>query len=254
MATRDSKPAVEALGFVPQPVTRPRKQVEEQITQAILSGQFAQGEKLPPESRLATLFEVSRPTIHNALEGLAQSGLIRRVGGTSGGSFVSSVTQEGLATLLSESLSTTLRLGTLGVHELSAIRELLEIPAASLAARNRQPEHLRTLHRVLDQQRQTDTSDPAVPALDHQFHATIARASGNRLLAALVISVHSTSQPVSFLRLSEEVGRETVRQHAAILRAIEAGDDAAASEAMAVHLQFVNENSSAVGHTANAIS
>lgn len=245
MPPREANKSTKAANkFSPRPVLRPRQQVEEQITQAILSGEFAQGEKLPPESQLADLFEVSRPTVHHALEALAESGLVRKVPGTAGGSFVNSVTHEGLSILLSESLATTLRLGTLDLGELTAVREILEIPSASLAATHHQTHQLATLHAVLDKQRHTDTSDPEVPALDRQFHSTIAEASGNRFLAALVTSVHSTSQPVSFLRLSEEVGRETVRQHTAILRAVENGDSAAASEEMAKHLEFVKHNSS----------
>ncbi|MFV9431616.1 FadR/GntR family transcriptional regulator [Rhodococcus aetherivorans] len=248
MAARSKAHAVDS--FAPQPVKRPRKQVEDQLAKAILSGQFAHGEKLPPESQLANLFEVSRPTVHQALEGLSKRGLIRRVPGTSGGSFVNSVTQEGLSNLLSESLSTTLRLGTLEIAELTEVRELLEIPAAALAAKHREDYHLDILRTIVDKQRKASTSDPSVPALDHQFHSTIAQASGNRFLAALVRSVHSTSQPVSFLDLSEDVGRATVKQHVAILRAIEAGDFEAASQEMATHLEFVKEHSS----TGEAIS
>jgi len=244
MAARGSQAKKAVDSFAPQPVKRPRKQVEDQIAKAILSGQFAHGEKLPPESQLANLFQVSRPTVHQALDGLAESGLIRRVPGTAGGSFVNSVTHEGLSNLLSESLSTTLRLGTLDICELTAVREILEIPAASLAASHHKDHHLEILNDIVDEQRKADTSDPAVPALDHKFHSTIAQASGNRLLAALVRSVHSTSQPVSFLDLSEEVGRETVKQHVAILRAIEARDSEAASREMALHLAFVKDHSS----------
>jgi DNA-binding FadR family transcriptional regulator len=254
MPAREPKKTTNAAeGFAPRPVTRPRQQVEEQIAQAILSGQFAQGEKLPPESQLADLFEVSRPTVHHALQGLAESGLIRKVPGTSGGSFVNSVTHEGLSTLLSESLVTTLRLGTLELSELTAVREILEIPAASLAATHHQGDDLKLLHEVLDKQRRTDTSDPEIPALDRRFHSTIARASGNRFLAALVVSVHSTSQPLSFLRLDEEVGRETVRQHSAILRAVESGDSDVASREMAKHLEFVKDHSSSATGQASSV-
>lgn len=233
--------------FSPRPVLRPRQQVEEQITQAILSGEFAQGEKLPPESRLADLFAVSRPTIHHALDSLAETGLIRRVPGTSGGSFVNSVTHEGLSDLLTDSLATTLKFGTLSFDELTDVREFLEIPAASLAAAHHQAGHLDTLRKVLDKQRHAKTSDPEVPGLDRQFHSTIAEASGNRLLAALVVSVHTTSQPVSFLRLDENVGRETVLQHTAILKALEGGDSDAAAKAMAQHLEYVKEHSEEPG-------
>ena len=53
--------------FKAQQVTRPRVQVEQQIKEAILLGQFAQGDKLPPETALAEQFGVSRPTVREAL-------------------------------------------------------------------------------------------------------------------------------------------------------------------------------------------
>ncbi len=49
--------------------------------------------------------------------------------------------------------------------------------------------------------------------------------------------------PVGFLRLTPEVGRATVRQHLAIVTAIETGDDAAAAAAMSLHLDDVLRHS-----------
>ena len=42
-----------ASPFKVRQVVRPRVQVEEQLKEAILLGQFAQGDKLPPETELA---------------------------------------------------------------------------------------------------------------------------------------------------------------------------------------------------------
>jgi DNA-binding FadR family transcriptional regulator len=50
------------MTFAPTQVLRPREQVETQIWEAIPSGSFAQGDKLPPESVLAGQFAVSRTT------------------------------------------------------------------------------------------------------------------------------------------------------------------------------------------------
>ena len=48
-------------------ILRPRAQVEHQIREAILRGEFSQGDKLPPETVLAQQFGVSRPTVREAL-------------------------------------------------------------------------------------------------------------------------------------------------------------------------------------------
>lgn len=71
--------------FRAQQVTRPRDQVEQQIREAILEGNFAQGEKLPPETVLAQQFGVSRPTVREALGALVSAGLIRKIPGVGGG-------------------------------------------------------------------------------------------------------------------------------------------------------------------------
>src|SRR5947199_10053494 len=83
--------------FTAKRVTRPRIQVEEQIKDAILSGQFGQGDKLPPETQLAEQFGVSRPTLREALGSLVSAGLIRKIPGVAGGSFVNSVTADSLS-------------------------------------------------------------------------------------------------------------------------------------------------------------
>jgi DNA-binding transcriptional MocR family regulator len=79
------------MAFQPSRVRRPREQVEEQIREAILSGAFRQGDKLPSETQLAEQFSVSRTTVREALRALAAAGLISKVPGVAGGSFVQSV-------------------------------------------------------------------------------------------------------------------------------------------------------------------
>src|SRR5690349_12576406 len=128
--------------FTAKQVTRPRVQVEQQIKEAILSGQFSQGDKLPPETRLAEQFGVSRPTIREALGALVSAGLIRKVPGVAGGSFVNSVTTESLSQTLSESVDAILRLGALDIDELTAVRRILEVPAARFAAQHRTDEQV----------------------------------------------------------------------------------------------------------------
>ncbi|TDO51660.1 DNA-binding FadR family transcriptional regulator [Kribbella sp. VKM Ac-2527] len=228
-----------AQKFRPQQVTRPRDQVEQQIREAILTGQFAQGEKLPAETELAQQFGVSRPTVREALGALVSAGLIRKSPGVAGGSFVNVVTPDSLSQMLKESMDTILRLGALDVGELTSVRRMLEVPAAEWAAKNRQDSHLDTLQAIVQKQRDTTINDPAIPSYDLAFHTTIGHASGNRLLAAFIAAVHDSTHPAQYLEVTEEVGRRTVKQHMAILRAIESGEAETARDAMASHLDYV---------------
>jgi GntR family transcriptional regulator, transcriptional repressor for pyruvate dehydrogenase complex len=225
--------------FKVQPVVRARVQVEQQLKEAILHGQFGQGDKLPAEAELAQQFGVSRPTIREALGALVSAGLIRKIPGVAGGSFVNSVSPDSMSQMLKESMDTTLRLGTLHIGELTEMRRVLEIPSARWAAQHRTNEHLEVLRSIVEQQRTTTIDDPNIPAYDRAFHTTIGQASGNRLLAAFVAAVHGSAHPAEYLEVTPEVGRKTVKQHIKIVAALEAGNPAGAAEAMEAHLDYV---------------
>ena len=228
-----------ARPFRAREILRPRAQVEHQIREAILRGEFSQGDKLPPETELALQFGVSRPTVREALGSLVAAGLIRKVPGVAGGSFVNSVTPDSLSSMLSESMDTIVRLGSLDIDELTSMRRVLEVPAASWAASNREVRHLSALHDIVERQRTTTIDDPDIVIYDRDFHVTIAHASGNRLLAAFISAIHETTLPARFLWVTPEVGRSTVKQHMAIVSAIRDGSASDAATAMDEHLEYV---------------
>jgi GntR family transcriptional repressor for pyruvate dehydrogenase complex len=229
----------------PNPVRRPREQVEAELREAILSGTFREGEKLPNETALARQFSVSRTTLREALRALAASGLIFKVPGVAGGSFVRSVDHHALETVLGDSLQNVLRLGSVTHDEVQQMRELLELPAAAMAAEHRDAQDLERFEQVLGREREADAADPALPDLDISFHSAIAEASGNRVLASVVAALHRVTRPGNDLGGSPEAGRETAAQHRAVADAIEAGDPAAAVAAMAAHLDYLREHGEA---------
>jgi len=63
--------------------------IAEQLAAAIASGALAPGARLPPERQLAESLGVSRMTVRQALGDLERDGLLRRVVGRAGGTFVS---------------------------------------------------------------------------------------------------------------------------------------------------------------------
>lgn len=227
--------------FSPKRVLRPREQVEQQIREAILSGHFTQGQKLPSEAALSDQFSVSRTTVREALRSLAGDGLIRKVPGVGGGSFVESIDHESLGTALGDSLENVLRLGSITNAEVRELRSLLEVPAAGMAAENRDEEDLEKLRDVIKREKGLTVDDPRVADLDIEFHSLISAAAGNRPLAAFVAALHRVTQPVARIYLTPEVGRATVRQHKVIVDAIDRQDSEAAKAAMVKHLDYLAE-------------
>lgn len=222
-----------------QPVVGPRRQVEELIRSAIFSGELQVGERLPAEAELARQFEVSRTTIREALQSLWAQGLIRKIPGSGGGSFVESVDHHSLEQVVEQSLHRLLSLGSLLAGEVNVVRELLELPAVRMAAHNRTEGDLSRLRAVIDKASRVAAGDPSAAALDTQFHTIIAEASGNRVLAAFVTAIHADSSPDAQAEQSDDVHEAIVRQHRQILDAIEASD-ADEAEALAIsHLTFI---------------
>lgn len=232
-----------------QKVLRPRQQVEESLRQAILSGQLHPGERLPAETELARQFSVSRPTIREALSALESQGLIAKVPGAGGGSFVQTVDHHALGEVVQESMRNLLSLGSVSFSEVSHVRQYLEVPAASLAAKNRTDEDMEELDSIIAEQKSRSVDDPMIAELDARFHIAIARMSGNRILASLVYALHSESEPVSYLDLSPEVGLEAFKQHRAIVKAIKNQDPEASRAAIAQHLEYLREHLKAHGET-----
>jgi len=234
-----------SIGTQPQPqilgqkVLRPRQQVEDALRKAVLDGQLQTGDRLPPETELARQFSVSRPTIREALSALETQGLIRKVPGAGGGSFVQAVDHTAFGQVVQESMHNLLRLGSVSVNEVAMVRQHLEVPAAILAAEHRTDADLKELRAILAEQKRRTVDDPMVSELDAQFHVAIARMSGNRILASLVYALHRESEPVGHLDLSPELGRDTFAQHQRIVKAIADQDPEAAEHAITEHLGYL---------------
>jgi GntR family transcriptional repressor for pyruvate dehydrogenase complex len=64
------------MKFTPIKPKKVSTQIAEQIRTSVLAGEFNPGEKLPPERELAEMFGVSRPSVREALNILASSGLV----------------------------------------------------------------------------------------------------------------------------------------------------------------------------------
>jgi GntR family transcriptional repressor for pyruvate dehydrogenase complex len=125
------------------------------------------------------------------------------------------------------------------LEELLEVRELLEVPAARLAASRRSEEHLGRLRaaipgRPLD----LDTQEQFVHNAD--FHSTVIDASCNTLLSIAAEPVFAVLQTrLSRSRLGRKFHRGVNEHHREIAAAIESAEKQAAGELMHEHLAFL---------------
>jgi DNA-binding FadR family transcriptional regulator len=233
------------MPFSPEPVRRPREQVEKQLRDAIMSSTFKRGERLPSEADLSREFQVSRSTVREALRVLASEGLISKVPGAGGGSFVQKVDHESLTSLISGSLETILKFGSLTMDEINDVRRMLEVPAARLAAENRTEDQVAEFNRLIDRQNEMmsqpsrDSRDPELFELGQAIYTLVAEASGNRLLASFVSAMSGVTIPVYMRDLSPEDAAAARDLTGVLVDAIVRGDGDKAAAAMSSQLDMV---------------
>jgi GntR family transcriptional regulator, transcriptional repressor for pyruvate dehydrogenase complex len=121
----------------------------DQLREQIASGRLRPGERLPTEPQMCVRSGLSRSTVREALRLLASQQLIVTTRGVTGGSFVA----EPSVAKLGDSLSTAVKVLRTGLSvsgmQFLQMRELLEVPAAELAAGQRTEAHLAAMRASL---------------------------------------------------------------------------------------------------------
>ena len=229
-----------------QPI-KPKKvssQIAEQIRGSILAGEFKPGDKLPPERELAELFGVSRPSVREALNVLASTGLVEAYQG--GGTLVKSLVDLSQGTPLAELIKVE-RARALDVIE---VRKGMESWTAFYAAQRALPDDLRKMEQVVAGMEQNLTGMNSSEDLDANFHILIAKATHNivwlHLMQSIFDSMKEFQQTVwRAVYLTPEDHRLLFEHHRRILESIVAKDEAGARQAMLDHLTFAEQRSSA---------
>jgi DNA-binding GntR family transcriptional regulator len=128
------------------------------------------------------------------------------------------------------------------VMDLFTAQELLAGELVFRAAGRIGEHDLRELRRVLEDTRKAVASDDrdAISYLCHDFHRKINLAAGAPRLAWM-LSISTKFAPRGFFATSARWRRATVRDHAAILRALKDHDGEAARAAMTRHMENAGE-------------
>jgi GntR family transcriptional regulator, transcriptional repressor for pyruvate dehydrogenase complex len=214
------------------------EQIIKHIRGAISSGELRPGDRLPPETELARSLGVSRPTVREALKVLEALNVLESATGPTGGTFVRSLSEAGVAEYLTDSITLLLDIDELTLEELWAAREAIEIRAVGAAAVRRTEQDLATMRRTIESDEYKDF-DSYFP--DITFHRAIAHASGNRVLSLFMLSIHMTTITLAERYILPEAKQVSQDQHRLIYEAILDQDEALAMTRMEEHLQMAYE-------------
>ena len=225
-----------------EPVTQVSvtRQIAEQIRHSILDGRLKADDRLPTEHELAEQFNVSRPTIREALKRLAAQNLIHSRRGPAGGTFVKRPTEEEARTSLATAATLMVSLGEFDLEQIVEARRELETMCARLAAERCTAEHLDIMARELSHQGNKALSDEEFCASDVRFHRALVDATGNTMLQFLMVAVIEALQPVENMIIYRYRDRKQImKQHQAILAALENRDAEAAEIAVSEQMAYL---------------
>lgn len=218
--------------------------IMQELESMILDGSFKPGEKLPPERELAEKFEVSRPSLREAIQKLVAKGILfsRQGGGTYVSEQVgSSFTSDPLQALLSnhdEFLYDQLEFRD-ALEGLSAYYAALRATDADKAMLTKRYQAL------VEANLKEDSANES--KLDAEFHMAIAECAHNVVLLHTLRGLFSTleksiSANLTNLFEKKDARPQVMEQHKALYDAIMAGNADEARAAVHSHLVFVEDN------------
>ena len=213
---------VTAMPSETQPPLRRAEAIRQDLEHLIITGAFADGERLD-ETRLAARFSVSRTPLREALQMLAASDLVE---------------------LLPRRGAYVRYPGVLDLLQMFEVMAELEGMCARLAARRLTDDDLKALQRAdtaCEASLQKGDADAYYKENEH-FHNLLYAASGNGFLASEARRLQKRLHPFRRMQLRLR-GRmqQSLHEHRTIIAALANGDAAAAERALRDHVSVQGE-------------
>ena len=251
-ANMTSNPATQlaaAKTAAPKPAPKRPKAAERvaaELRHQIVTGQLKPGDKLHPENVLVTEFEVSRPTLREALRLLESESLISISRGKHGGSRVSSIDLSAAA----RQVGVFLQLQGTTLQDVWLARTIIEPPAVALLAAQRNPQALAELEANIAEAREAAQHDLIRYAdLSAEFSLLITRHCGNQtihLLASLIYDIIRRQHADATERTASKASVDALRQESIASRVkalalMRQGAPAAAERFWRAHLEHMRD-------------
>ncbi len=208
----------------------------EALSAFIAEGDYAPGDRLPPERELMERLGLSRTNLRKALDTFERDGLIWRHVGK--GTFLASQEPDGVGGDLQELCR------ELSPVKMMRARVCIEAAIAREAAINASNGAIQNLKETKDRARKA-ASWAEYEHHDGLFHCAVAEATDNPLLLTLFVQLNLVRRAVAVSNVVRGSDRpsedhKSFAEHERIVAAIEARDPAEAYDAMRAHLGSVS--------------
>lgn len=232
--THESSSPVSTATSPPEAIRRAYLNVAQRLCAMLADDGLKARDRIPAEPDLMKRLGVGRPLLREAIVALQAGGQIAARPGA-GLFLLEDPTRDWSPAESSADLGPSI------IEQLET-RLLVECELVEYAAGLITSADLARLERLVAEMQANDPVDD--PKLGIEFHVTIARASGRKILAALVEAIFDLRQGPMWKTLRQQMlrpehYRRTITDRIAILDALKAGDGLAAREAMRTMLEVV---------------
>lgn len=213
--------------------------VADQLRRQIVSGELAEGQRLPPEEELTIQFGVARTTLREALRVLESQGLVAIRRGRGGGPMITHPSIEPIAM----ALAVTLQLQGTTVGDLDAARRLIEPQLAGRLAAQHTSADLAALTAAVDVAADAaDRSDGIAFGLAAaSVHETLITLSGNNTLSTIAHLLQNLVQAYYLDRMDvvePALMQRAVRSYRKLIALVDAGNVEGATNNWLSTMQF----------------
>ena len=208
-------------------------QIANAIRESIISGALPVDERLPSEAELAENFNVSRPTVREALKRLAAQNLIRTLRGATGGAFVNRLSFEEAYRQQITTSTLLLSMNEVSFETACEARYALERACVSLSSQRRDADQLATMRAEIHRQSQPGLSDERFCDSDVAFHRALVDGADNPVLSYQLAGAVEAMQPLmNMITFTARNREKIIALHTRIADAIETRDAKAADQAL----------------------
>lgn len=221
--------------------------IADDLRHKILIGELADGDSLPRQEDLLTMYGVSKPSLREALRVLEFEGLVSVRRGKVGGAVVHRPDVRTVA----YSIGLVLQSQGVQVHDLSGALNTIEPQCVALCTARLDRHHAVLPHLRALQEEATGLIDDveAFTIVSRRFHEALVACCGNRSLILVAGALEAVwtahAQEWAKRNVSDDVGfpdteyrRQGLEDHQRLIELIEAGDPLAAAAEAARHLEW----------------
>lgn len=216
--------------------------IAQRIRKAIVRGELKAGDYLASEAKLLADYEVSRPTLREAIRILEVEGLLSISRGARRGARIETPTTE----IVTKAAGVALQLQGATIGDVYEARTLIEPAAARIAALTRPVEAAEALRTQIEKEYAADDDLTQIRHEIAVFHQILMEQSGNLTLAMVATALKELvdqhialvySRPVDDIAARLKQIRLGFRSHERLARLIETGDATGAEAHWLQHMK-----------------